>query len=294
MNTRTRFFTTAIIIGLLGSATAQISTTWQPIEEFNFDNDGSGKGLTEMNNSGTNNSVWHLNSQGGKFVTDGNGNAVTSGDSGTWRRFLPDAGTANASATDDVYATAYTTGAYRIEMVISGYDFTNHGVAVDGQDQWEIKLTYDTGSSTDIAGLRLRIRDLSGSDGIADAFQTHHRGVNGNKFSGNQVVDSSDPTDSPFTAMAIEFDFDNDVIYYYRNNLTTPFAGTGISGNDLGAFTAAAFNQIVLENDGTWNTAGTSLTIDSITLYQAVPEPSAVALALGALVLGCVLIRRKR
>ncbi|MBK1825678.1 hypothetical protein [Haloferula rosea] len=249
-----------------------VGESWSGLEDFQL-NDASGTGTNGLSNTGTNGNSFDVNSQGGKFVTNGSGLAVTSGDAGSWTRFFPGNGSSGNDGQEDRYATPYGTGKFRIEFVLGGYDFTNHAVAVNGQDQFELNLR--DGSNTVIAGLRLRIKDSDGN-GLADQFQTHHLGVNPDRFSGNLGVDSS--AGSNISSMAIEFDFDNDTIFYERNG--NIFAGTGVSGSDLGAFTANNFNQLTIGSDGTWGTSGTFLNTDSFTLYTAVPEPSGALLAL--------------
>ena len=253
-----------------------VGESWSALEDFQL-SDANGTGTNGLSNTGTNGNTFDVNSQGGKFVTNGSGLAVTSGDAGGWTRFFPGNGSTGNDGQEDRYATSYGTGKFRIEFVLGGYDFTNHAVAVNGQDEFELNLR--DGSNTVIAGLRLRIKDSNG-DGVADQFQTHHLGVNGNKYSGNLGVDSSAGTN--ISSMAIEFDFDNDTIFYERNG--NMVAGTGVSGNDLGAFAANNFDQLTIGTEGTWNTAGTFLNTDSFTLYTAVPEPSGMLLGMMGLV----------
>jgi len=274
---------------LLGASTSLHATvlavgeSWSGLEDFQL-NDASGTGTNGLSNTGSNGNAFDINSGNGRFVTNGSGQAVTSGDAGGWTRWFPGNGNGTQEGADDRYSSPYTTGKYRIELVVSSYDFTNHGVASGGQDSFELQLR-DTGNAI-VAGLRLRIKD-SGTDGLADQFQTHHLGVNGNKYSGNLNVDSSSGTN--VSSMAIEFDFDNDTIFYERNG--NMIAGTGVVGNDLGAFTAANFDQLGLVTSGTWGTAGTFLNTDSVTLYTSIPEPS-VALLGGIGMLA--LLRRRR
>lgn len=254
-----------------------VGETWSALEEFAFETEGGGKGLTQMDNTGSNNSSWNLNSQGGKLVTDGTGQAVTSGDAGTWSRSLPASG----------YSPAYTSGKYRLEWVVADYDMTGQAVTGTGNETLELVMTSAT---VDVAGLMFRFNDRVGSDGIADAVQTRHFGVNGNKFSGhvaNMVYDGT--AANSFLSIAIELDFDNDQIFYERNG--NIIAGTGVSGNDLGVFTATGFDQIRLEASGDWVTAGTTFGTDSIALLTVVPEPSTALLGgLGML----ALFRRRR
>lgn len=268
----------------LSATVLAIGESWSALEEFDL-NDADGTGTNSLNNTGSNNSSFDINSGSGRFVTNGSGQAVTSGDAGSWTRWFPGNGNGTQEGADDRYTVPYSTGKYRIEFVISSYDFTNHGVASGGQDSFEIQLR-DT-SDIVVAGLRLRIKD-SGSDAIADQFQAQHLGVNGNKFSGNLGVDST--AGSNISSMAIEFDFDNDTIFYERNG--NMIAGTGVSGNDLGAFTASNFDQLGIITDGTWATASTALNTDSFALYTAIPEPSTALLA--GIVPLLALLRRRR
>lgn len=286
----------AALAAALASATSASATvlltgeTWSALEEYTFETDSSGDGLSDMSNTGSNGSVFDVNSQSGKFIANGSGQAVTSGNAGTWGRYLPGDGTGPGSGTD-AYASPYTTGKFRLEWTLESYDFDNHtgieGVGNGSNDFDTIAITLRLGGS-DVAGLMLRIGDTD-DDGQADGVQVRHLGVNGNKFSGFENVVST-LSSNPWTSFAVEFDFDNDTIFYERNgNL---FAGTGVSGNDLGAFAGTGFDQIEISAEGVWlGDANDFLNTESFALYTAVPEPS-IAFLGGLGVLG--LLRRRR
>lgn len=272
-------------LGLFLTASAQGATvlvggeSWQGYDVFDFESDGAGVGLNAMTNSGTNGGTWNNNSQGGKFVTNGAGQAVTDGDAGTWARSIS-------------YGSAITSGKWRLTFDFGGYDFDTFD-GMTGVNDLTLELR---NSGSTVAALQFRVHDDVGSDGLADRTQVTIISTNQNavsNFSGKAAtIDVSNPISGTiWDLIEIEMDLDSGLIYHQRNGTT--IAGTGET-SDTGLFTGGGFDEIRLSANGNWasTTADTGvMNTERIGLYSAIPEPTAALLGgLGFL----ALLRRRR
>lgn len=268
-------------VSLFGQVTVLTTgESWQGYDVFDFESDGSGAGLTAMTNTGTNGGTWNLNSQGGKFVTDGAGDAVTDGAAGTWARSIS-------------YASPITSGKWRLEFDFSSYDFTTFD-NMTGINDLTLELRDGT---TSVVKLQFRIHDDVDADGVADQTQvgiSHlSDGTKTSFFSGkNSTMVAA--ADAVWKFAAVEFDFVTGTMFVERNNVI--IGGTG-EANDTGSITFSQFTELRLSANGNWasSTADTGVfNTEAIALYTAVPEPSTYAFVTGLCAIGLFLIRRRR
>lgn len=253
--------------------------SWQGYDVMDFESDASGKGLTAMNNSGTNSGTWSNNSAGGKFVTNGSGQAVTDGDAGTWARSIS-------------YGSSITTGKWKLTFDIGSYNFDSFDSMTGVND---LTLELRNGGIT-VGSLQFRIHDDDLSDGQADRTQVAITSTNANsvgQFSGKSAtIDIANPISGAiWDIVELEIDLDSGNMFHQRNGVT--IGGTGET-TDTGLFTGVGFDELRLSASGDWSssTADTGvIETDLIGLYTAVPEPSAALLGgLGLL----ALLRRRR
>ncbi|VGO17488.1 hypothetical protein PDESU_06084 [Pontiella desulfatans] len=205
---------------------------WSKLEYWDFEADAANKSFgTNWVNSGSLGSEWTF---GGPdtITTDGAGSLIVSNHSGEVFRKLPKAGTANANPTNDAYATAFTTGKYRLEMNFASWDLP------EGADSGNLELQALSGTNA-VALIRLRVNDagnatwmqLMGVESGAQKFNTYGLGT------------ASTNRTTPATAV-IEFDFDNDTIEYFLN---------GELKKSTNVFNEAGFDQLVFTTDANWS-----------------------------------------
>lgn len=269
----------SLVAFILGATTAhsQILSSgevWSAYDVLDFENDSNNAGLSAMENSGSNSGTWNTNSAGGKFVADGAGVAVTDGDAGSWSRKID-------------YASPINSGKWRLELVISSYNFSNFDNMTSSSNGFFLRL--EDGFNK-FAEIELRIWDEVGSDGIAESVQGRMTGGAAGDFGQKSVsMDTANPVDNNvvYSDLAIEFDFATNVIAYYRNGALV----------DSSTFTRTQFDKLELEAGGEWamSAADTGvLSTDLIGLYTAVPEPGSFALLGGCLALASVILRRRK
>lgn len=224
---------------------AGFSASALPLEWWEM-NDAAGTDLNDLSNSGTLGSVWNFNTAG--HETDGNGLFVIAGDAGvgSTTRKLPKKGTANADASNDLYASPITNGAYSLTVDFAAWSLDAGSLG----DLWKLKAQNSAG--VDIAGIefgmdttnsvRIRMWNLE-SDG--SAYRSYSFNVS-----------------SPSGAVAeVHFDFDNDTVSYVLDGVEeysdTDFIGTELAGI---IYTTSG--------DGTadWSTAASSFSIDAMGL----------------------------
>lgn len=246
----------AILIGLVLSASGGLLEFWD------FETEGAGVDLNDaaLVNSGTLGSVWNFNTAGIK--TDGSGSFVVAGDGGNTTRKLPKVGTANASGTDGLYASAITgADTYTFELNISGWDFSAATVG----DKFKLAAGSAAGIAIEVLGdSTVKVSQFAGDT----SFRTTILGL----------VEGAH-------TFSIDFNFADDTSAYW------------VDGSVINSFTD--FGQLnsvediagmVLVTSGGWSTAASSLSIDSMGLSM-VPEPATIGmLGLGAL--ATIVIRR--
>lgn len=225
-----------IIAGLIVSASAG------PLEFWTFDTEAAGVDLNDaaLVNSGTMGSAWNFNTTGIK--TDGLGNFVVAGDGGTTTRKLPKEGTANASATDHLYATAITgTDTYTFELNVSDWDLS---AATIGD-----KFKLAAGSAAGISIERINETE-----------------VKAQLFAGNVSYRSSifGLVEGAHT-FAIKFNFATDTSeYLVDGSVINSFTDFGVANS------VEDIAGMVLSTSGSWNTPGSSISIDSMGLSDSV------------------------
>ena len=267
----------AFILGATPAHSQILSSgeVWSAYDVLDFETDSNNAGLSTMANSGSNSGTWNANSAGGKFVADGAGVAVTDGDAGSWSRKID-------------YASPINSGKWRLELVISSYNFSNFDNMTSSSNGFFLRL--EDGFNK-FAEIELRIWDEVGSDGIADTVQGRMTaaGAAGDFGQKSVSIDTANPVDSNvvFSNLAIEFDFATNAIDYYRNGQLVKSS----------TFTRTQFDKLELEAGGDWamSSADTGvLSTNLIGLYTAVPEPGSFALLGGCLALASVILRRRK
>lgn len=207
----------------------------EPYEYWTFDNDAAGASFgSNWENSGTLGSVWTFGGPG-TIYADGAGSMIISNHPGQTYRKLPDAGTANAAASVDQYATPFTSGVYRLEVEFSSWDLDGSAI---GSDVTIGAINQNAG--TTIAGIRLAVFDATTARiqlfgdfaGTAQAFRNFEFGLVNNES---------------ITA-AIEIDFDNGTATYSTNGVVT---------HSFTDFEATQLGQIQFNTDSVWPTTST-------------------------------------
>ena len=174
---------------------------WEQLEYFNFD-DVAGKSFNTFVNSGTLGSPWNNGAPAGKDIaTDGAGNLVVNYEGQLFRK-LPQAGSDNAAAGVDEYATAFTSGVYRLELNFASWDL-DPSKATDGVLTWSARDAATGGSP--FAAIRLKIEADT-----AARLQFFHGGVNPSFYSLDYPLSNTTPI-----AAAIEFNIDAGTATYY-------------------------------------------------------------------------------
>jgi hypothetical protein len=243
--------TTAVLLMICAAGAFSAPLEWWEMS------DAAGTDLNDLSNSGTLGSSWNFNTAG--HETDGNGLFVVTGDSGTFTRKLP-------NDADNKYDTPFTSGAYSLDVNFAAWAFD----AASEGDLWKLKAQDSSGA--DIAGIELGVNSGAGRIRmwtLADGGVTYYRAFTFN------LAEAGGATAS------VEFDFDNNTVAYYldgsQENLFTDFAGTELAG-------------MVYTTSGTWGTAASALSIDSMGL-DVIPEPATIGmLGVGGLV--TLLVRR--
>ncbi len=175
---------------------------WTKLEYFTFD-DVAGKSFNTFANTGSLGSVWNNGGPGSTVFTDGAGNLVVSNLNGQIFRKIPDAGTANADASNDEYAEPFTNGSYRLEMDLSEW-------ALDPSASGNLTFAALTNKTGGIAaGIRLKRQDATTA-----RLQLFHNDTNFRSF-------DFALTNLSGIAAAIEFDFDAGTATYYTNGVQT-------------------------------------------------------------------------
>lgn len=209
------------------------------LEGWDF-SDTAGTDLNDLYNSGSLGSLWRFNTTA---ATDGNGNFLVPGDSGSTTRRLPERGTANALPGDDFYATPLTSGKYRFEVKFSSWD-------VDAASNGD-SLTFQVNDSSSKTIARI---DLELNTGSVDI---RYSGFDGNFRS----TDPMSLVQNTVQTAAIDFDFDNDTIDYLLNgSVIYSFA---FSGGDI--------RRLTYVQNGSWTTAASSVALDHLKLIEFVP-----------------------
>ncbi len=248
----------AIMAGLALGASAV------PVEYWQFD-DANGAALNAVANSGSLNSVWNFGGSG--MATDGSGNFVLAGDGGTTTRKLPKQGTANANAGTDTYATPLAgSDTYTLEVNWSAWDYTSATIG----DAMNFKALDSTG---------VLVASISVEKDSATTTRVRMASANANYRNFAYSL-----TDSSAVSAKIEFNLAGGTSEYFIDGSSThSFSSQTFAGNIGG---------LIFTKSGTWSTAGSSASIDSMGLSM-VPEPATLGmLGLGAL--ATLLIRRIR
>jgi hypothetical protein len=177
---------------------------WTKLEFWDFE-DGAGNSFNQFTNSGTLGSLWN-NGAIPELQTDAVGNLVLSNQTGQLFRKVPKAGTANASATADEYATPFTSGKYRLEMDLAAWALD--ASAAGSTLTFSTKASEATSSAV-AAGIRVKIQDETTA-----RFQLFHSGSNFRSFDFGL-------TNSAGIELAIEFDYNVGTAIYYTNGVQT-------------------------------------------------------------------------
>jgi hypothetical protein len=231
-----------VLTGLALSASAGL------LEGWDFD-DGAGTALNGVANSGSLNSVWNFG--GANMATDGGGNFVLPGDGGNTTRKLPKKGTANALPTVDAYAAPLAgSDTYTLEMTLSAWDLTG---ATTG-DRVNFK-------ALDSGGVLVALLQLEkDSDTTARL-----RFASGNASYRNYAVGLTGSS----TTISIDFNMAAATAEYFVNGASEwTFSGQTYAGNIGG---------LIFTKAGTWSTAASSVSIDSMGL-SVIPEPATMGL----------------
>ena len=232
--------------------TEVIFEPWTKLEYWDFDSDAASKAFgANWVNSGSLDSEWNFGGPG-EIATDGLGSLIVSNHSGQMFRKLPKAGTANANPSNDVYAASFTTGVYRLEMDFSSWELP------DGADSGNLELQVVSGGSA-VAAIRLMAStagnaawiQLMGKESGSQTYNTYGQGVG----STNKAT---------ATTAAIEFDFDNNTIEYFINE---------VSKKSTNTFNEVGFDQLVFTTDSNWS-PNNVVTIDSMGLSEFVETSS--------------------
>ena len=221
--------TASVTFTLPIASSSILSEGWEFSEAINTD-------LNDLINAGIFGSLWRFNSVD---KTNGLGQFVLAGDSGSQTRKLPARNTANALVGDDIYATPLSTGKYRLEVKFTSWDVN----AASAGDVWRFKL--NNTSASQIVALNVEIGASSmdirfAAAGASDEVQTFN------------LVESGPNT------FAVEFDFDTDEVDFILND--TVLQSYPFTGENLG--------QLIYAKTGAWSTAATSLSIDHIKLIE--------------------------
>jgi hypothetical protein len=211
-----------------------------PLEYWTFDDAVTHK-LDQAANSGSNGSLWDWSNAEG--TTDGAGNFVLQGDGGNATRKLPKKNMANAHATEDRYATPYTTGKYRLEVDFASWDFSTNSVGANAA------LKAVDSNDIAIAGIRLNMNST-------------------NNVQVNLYVDKNDHwttwnyslAEVGGAKAAVEFDFDNNTVDYYVD---------GVKTKSFTDFSAGNFSQLTFQKLGDgWTDAATTVKMSAFGLSQ--------------------------
>ncbi|MDG2345364.1 MAG: hypothetical protein P8M62_04820, partial [Opitutae bacterium] len=187
-------------------------------------------------NTGTFGSLWRFNSVD---KTNGSGQFVLAGDSGSHTRKLPARNTANALVDDDMYVTPLTSGKYRLEVKFTSWDVN----AASAGDVWRFKL--NNTSASQIVAVAAEITASSMDIRFAAAGAT-------------EKVQTFNLVEAGTNTLAVEFDFDADEVDFILND--TVLQSNPFTGDNLG--------QLIYAKNGAWSTAATSLSIDHIKLIE--------------------------
>lgn len=243
-------------------ALVAMSASAEVLEFWNFDTEDAGVDLNDaaLVNSGTMGSVWNFNTPGIK--TDGLGHFIVAGNGETTTRKLPKAGTANASATDGVYATALTgAGTYTFELNIAGWDMTSATVG----DKFKFAAGSAAGIAIELlADNTVRVQQFAGDTSYRSTIMGLVEGAH---------------------TFSIDFNFATDTSEYWVDGTNTySFTDFGVTNS------VEDISGMVVTTAGSWTTAASSISIDSMGL-SVIPEPATIGmLGLGALL--TLLIRR--
>lgn len=202
---------------------------WEFSEAINTD-------LNDLINTGTFGSLWRFNSVD---KTNGSGQFVLAGDSGSHTRKLPARNTANALVDDDMYVTPLTSGKYRLEVKFTSWDVN----AASAGDVWRFKL--NNTSASQIVAVAAEITASSMDIRFAAAGAT-------------EKVQTFNLVEAGTNTLAVEFDFDADEVDFILND--TVLQSNPFTGDNLG--------QLIYAKNGAWSTAATSLSIDHIKLIE--------------------------
>lgn len=202
---------------------------WEFSEAINTD-------LNDLINTGTFGSLWRFNSVD---KTNGSGQFVLAGDSGSQTRKLPARNTANALVDDDMYVTPLTSGKYRLEVKFTSWDVN----AASAGDVWRFKL--NNTSASQIVAVAAEITASSMDIRFAAAGAT-------------EKVQTFNLVEAGTNTLAVEFDFDADEVDFILND--TVLQSNPFTGDNLG--------QLIYAKNGAWSTAATSLSIDHIKLIE--------------------------
>lgn len=260
---------TALLISSAFVWSANAAVT--PLEYFTFETDSAGSSFgPNWANSGSLGSEWNYGGPG-TMAANGFGQMVISNHTGQAFRKLPKAGTANAAAGADEYATPFTTGEYRLDFDFSSWSLDGTAT-VGGQVDLQLRPAAGSGS---VVGIRLKLQDASTarvqlySDLAAAGFQNGFRNFD---FALSELSAQS---------FAIAFDFDNDTVdYYYNGSLTNSFSD----------FSAAQLGTIQFSSNTAWDPDHV-VSIEQMGVV-AIPEPATLGL-IAAFGGGILFIRRR-
>ena len=221
--------TASVIFTLPIASASTLREGWEFSEAINTD-------LNDLINTGTFGSLWRFNSVD---KTNGSGQFVLAGDSGSHTRKLPARNTANALVDDDMYVTPLTSGKYRLEVKFTSWDVN----AASAGDVWRFKL--NNTSASQIVAVAAEITASSMDIRFAAAGAT-------------EKVQTFNLVEAGTNTLAVEFDFDADEVDFILND--TVLQSNPFTGDNLG--------QLIYAKNGAWSTAATSLSIDHIKLIE--------------------------
>ncbi len=218
------------------------------LEGWDF-NDDPGTELNDVANSGSLNSVWNFG--GANMATDGSGSFVLAGDGGTTTRKLPKKGTANALPTVDAYAVSLAgSDTYTIEMTLSAWDLAS---ATTGD-----RLVF---KALDSAGVMVAMLALEKDTETTARLRLASDDSNWRNYAVGLIGSS--------TTISIDFNMAAGAAEYFVDGVSEwTFTGQTYAGN-IGGMTFV--------KGGTWSTAASSISVDSMSL-SVVPEPASIGL----------------
>ena len=232
------FWITIVIAGIV------LSSFSEPLEFWNF-NDARGTEMDDLLNDGSIGSVWNFGDDA--MTVDGEGHFVLLGNGGSKTRKLPASGSENSMAHIDCYTSLLPRNeTYIFEMTFSSWDMT----AASDRDQVSFKVVNSDGI---ILGLIL--------------FKKKEEGVLIKLSLGDKNFRSFEYElkESRPIKVSIKFNLQDDTAEYFINDISQDlFHKLNLSGEIAG---------LIFSKLGNWNSAASSIHIDSMGLSIEKTDP---------------------